>query len=104
LSRHDDKLARLRAQIELPEQEPLEQEKLEQKRASLATDLSRNAAILSPLRRMPPEILSEIFTLTLPSDRAVVERGKIDLRDSPWMLTRICGRWRTVALASSSLW
>ncbi|KAJ7845081.1 hypothetical protein B0H13DRAFT_123634 [Mycena leptocephala] len=104
LSRHDDKLARLRAQIELPEQEPLEQEKLEQKRASLATDLSRNAAILSPLRRMPPEILSEIFMLTLPSDRAVVERGKIDLRDSPWMLTRICGRWRTVALASSSLW
>ncbi|KAJ7911830.1 hypothetical protein B0H13DRAFT_1526697, partial [Mycena leptocephala] len=94
LSAHDDKISQLRAQLE----------RLEQEHTSLATDLSRNTAILSPMRRMPPEILSEIFMLTLPSDRAVLEHGRINMRDSPWVLTHICGRWRIVALASSSLW
>ncbi|KAF7328130.1 F-box domain-containing protein [Mycena venus] len=94
LSRYDDKISRLRAQLE----------RLEQERATAESDLSKNSAIVSPLRRMPAEILFEIFTLTLPSDREVLERGAIDVGDSPWSLTQICGRWRMLALASSSLW
>jgi hypothetical protein len=94
LSNHDDKILRLRAQLE----------RLEQERTPLEADLLRNTAILSPMRRMPPEILAQIFALTLPSDRKVVESGRIDVQDSPWILTRVCGRWRTVAIASSFLW
>ncbi|KAF8143265.1 hypothetical protein K438DRAFT_650423 [Mycena galopus ATCC 62051] len=94
LSRQDDKISRLRTQLE----------RLEQERATVEAEFLRNIAILSPLRRVPAEILSEIFTSTLLPDRKVMGRCNIGLGDSPWVLTHVCGRWRTVALASSSLW
>ncbi|KAJ7658801.1 hypothetical protein DFH06DRAFT_1195953 [Mycena polygramma] len=53
---------------------------------------------------MPPEILSEIFIWTLPSELKVTNRAGVDLRDSPWMLTHICGHWRRVAITLPSLW
>ncbi|KAJ7613628.1 hypothetical protein DFH06DRAFT_144340 [Mycena polygramma] len=94
LSHHDDKLARLRTQYM----------QLQQERVSLSADLRKNKAVLSSLRRMPPEILSEIFVWTLPSELMVTNRAAVDLQDSPWMLTHICGHWRRVAIASPSLW
>ncbi|KAJ7758376.1 hypothetical protein B0H16DRAFT_651163 [Mycena metata] len=97
LSSHDEKISRsgLRTQLKRRTEE----------RESLATDLARNAVILSPLRRLPPEILFEIFSFTLPFDWEVKARGSsLDVKNSPWLLTRICSRWRTVALASSSFW
>ncbi|KAF8874438.1 hypothetical protein BD779DRAFT_1566804 [Infundibulicybe gibba] len=67
--------------------------------------LVRNAhkAILSPLRRFPPELLAEIFT-------AVVSGGVGPLHPEyePYfpaiVLTRICSLWRKVALDSLHLW
>ncbi|KAJ7035932.1 hypothetical protein C8F04DRAFT_1097119 [Mycena alexandri] len=58
------------------------------------------------LRRMLPENTSEIFTWTLPCEQATVKHSAINAttQDSPWLLGRICSRWRTVALASRSLW
>ncbi|KAJ7758356.1 hypothetical protein B0H16DRAFT_650874 [Mycena metata] len=97
LSSHDEKISRsgLRTRLKRRTEE----------RESLATDLARNAVILSPLRRLPPEILFEIFSFTLPFDWEVKARGSsLDVKESPWLLTRICSRWRTVALASSSFW
>ncbi|KAJ7140393.1 hypothetical protein C8R46DRAFT_1320308 [Mycena filopes] len=61
-------------------------------------DVARNAAILSPLRRMPTEMLSEIFSLTLASD------GRTNIKDSPWTLSHTCSRWRAIAIDSPSLW
>ncbi|KAJ6471075.1 hypothetical protein C8R47DRAFT_1023260 [Mycena vitilis] len=94
LSHHDAKLARLRAQYI----------QLQEERATLSADLRKNTAVLSSLRRMPPEILSEIFVWTLPSELMVTNRAAVDLQDSPWMLTHICGHWRRVAIGSPSLW
>ncbi|KAJ7135091.1 hypothetical protein C8R46DRAFT_1325848 [Mycena filopes] len=71
---------------------------------ALVADVARNAAILSPLRWMPVEILSEIFSWTLPSDWELLQRGRIDVRDSPWTLSQTCSRWRTIAIHSPSLW
>ncbi|KAJ7140367.1 hypothetical protein C8R46DRAFT_1135514 [Mycena filopes] len=71
---------------------------------ALMADVARHAAILSPLRRMPAEILSEIFSSTLPSDWELLRRGKFDVNDSPWTLSHTCSRWRTIALTSSLLW
>ncbi|KAJ7602852.1 hypothetical protein DFH06DRAFT_354257 [Mycena polygramma] len=87
----DDEIARMSQQLE----------KLKQKRSSLSTYRAQNGSILSLLRRMPPEILGEIFMRTLPSPR---RRKKIQIADSPWVLTHVCQDWKKIALSIHSLW
>ncbi|KAJ7138073.1 hypothetical protein C8R44DRAFT_661191, partial [Mycena epipterygia] len=74
---------------------------LEEERDSLLNHLVDNAAVISPLRRMPPELLGEIFSWTLPS---IDEGETMNLTDSPWVLTHISSRWRAVAHSTPSLW
>ncbi|KAJ7483501.1 hypothetical protein FB451DRAFT_1364408 [Mycena latifolia] len=77
---------------------------LEITRGLVATHLARNRSILSPLRRMPPEILLDIFSLTLPSILTARRRDRFNVNDVPWTLSHISSYWRSVALASPSLW
>ncbi|KAF7363714.1 hypothetical protein MSAN_01029200 [Mycena sanguinolenta] len=67
-------------------------------------------ALISPWRRLPVEILSEIFLFTLK-----VRGGLRDIRDDeldPWvddragtlLLCKICSAWRAVALRTPALW
>ncbi|KAJ7137956.1 hypothetical protein C8R44DRAFT_559332, partial [Mycena epipterygia] len=77
---------------------------LEEERASLSGHLAENTAILSPLRRTPPEVLGEIFSWTLPSVGALRREGSSGLNDSPWALTHVSSHWRAVALSIPSLW
>ncbi|KAJ7654646.1 hypothetical protein DFH06DRAFT_1092897 [Mycena polygramma] len=79
-------------------------QQLEEERVSLTSFRAQNCAILSPLRRMPPEVLSEVFAWTLPSARDLSRRRKPRLRDSPWILTHVSRCWRTVAVLNPSLW
>ncbi|KAJ6484184.1 hypothetical protein C8R45DRAFT_1000365 [Mycena sanguinolenta] len=51
------------------------------------------------LARVPAEILGEIFSWTLPSLDDV-----LDPDGYPWVLTHVCGSWRSVALSKPSLW
>ncbi|KAJ7239597.1 hypothetical protein B0H12DRAFT_1056600, partial [Mycena haematopus] len=71
---------------------------LEAERDRLSSYRTQSSAILSPLRRMPPEILGEIFSWTIPQDIRR-EEGY-----SPWFLTHISRRWREIAVSTSSLW
>ncbi|KAJ7146563.1 hypothetical protein C8R44DRAFT_898607 [Mycena epipterygia] len=80
-------------------------EQLEAERALLSSYLAQNNAILSPLRRMPSEVLGEIFSWTLlPAVRDASKRGRFDVTDSPWLLTHISSHWRAVSLSTPSLW
>ncbi|KAJ7231037.1 hypothetical protein B0H12DRAFT_1192759, partial [Mycena haematopus] len=72
--------------------------KLEADRDRLSSYRVQSCAILSPLRRIPSEIMGEIFSWTIPKD---VQRGE---GYSPWFLTHINRRWREVAISTSSLW
>ncbi|KAJ7137954.1 hypothetical protein C8R44DRAFT_607011, partial [Mycena epipterygia] len=76
---------------------------LEGERVSLSDHIAENNDILSPLRRMPPEVLGEIFSWTLPSINAL-RFGGFGVTDSPWVLTHISSRWRAVSLSTPSLW
>ncbi|KAJ7230290.1 hypothetical protein GGX14DRAFT_692096 [Mycena pura] len=80
----DDEIARLKARVE--------------------TRRQHNRAILSSLRRIPPELLAEVFLCSLPPEYNDYIRGRYDVKESPWVLTHVCSRWRTVALSTSSLW
>ncbi|KAF9003940.1 hypothetical protein BDQ17DRAFT_1355163 [Cyathus striatus] len=57
-------------------------------------------SLSSPIRRVPPEILSEIFLYCLPPVRFV----RPSSREGPLLLTQVCGAWREVALSIPRLW
>ncbi|SJL02808.1 uncharacterized protein ARMOST_06145 [Armillaria ostoyae] len=58
--------------------------------------------ILSPSRRLPPEVLTEIFI------RCWSLYGRtgppLDPRAVPWTLTHVCRKWRKVAIATPEIW
>ncbi|KAJ7302990.1 hypothetical protein DFH08DRAFT_794142, partial [Mycena albidolilacea] len=75
----------------------------EEERASLLSYRARNKAILSPLRRMPPETMGEIFSWTLPSVRQSWEQPNY-MAGSPWVLSYTSSRWRAISLSTPPLW
>ncbi|KAJ6481629.1 hypothetical protein C8R45DRAFT_307946 [Mycena sanguinolenta] len=76
---------------------------LQDERAALLSYRTQHTAMLSPLRGMPPEVLSEIFSWTLPSTSDALSIGS-DMVQSPWLLTHVSSRWRAVCLSNTSLW
>ncbi|RDB26154.1 hypothetical protein Hypma_006420 [Hypsizygus marmoreus] len=61
-------------------------------------DLYRSA--IAPQRRVPPELLSEIFLKCEPGEIAV----PIQPRKIPWVLGRVCSKWRRISIATLGLW
>ncbi|KAK7436050.1 hypothetical protein VKT23_019353 [Stygiomarasmius scandens] len=75
-------------------------------------------SVLSPLRRLPAEILAWIFLLSLKSRSCSEEDSDVEreLREyldlfsnarrgtGPWGLSWVCSRWRAVTLSTPSLW
>ncbi|KAJ7618986.1 hypothetical protein DFH06DRAFT_1306555 [Mycena polygramma] len=90
----NEKISKLQAQLK----------HLEDERASFLSYRARNSAILSPLRRMPPEVLGEIFVWTLPSPAAPLVCRKFRMGASPWVLTQISSRWRKFSFSTPPLW
>ncbi|KAF7345523.1 ABC protein [Mycena venus] len=90
----DDEISKLQKRVK----------QLKEKRALVSSYRTQNNGILSPLRRMPPEVLGEIFLWTLPTSTEKLERSKFYLADSPWVLTHICSRWRAISVSIPSLW
>ncbi|CAK5270694.1 unnamed protein product [Mycena citricolor] len=72
--------------------------------ASLAQFYAENAPAVSAVRRMPYEVLCEIFRGTLPSVAELHEERKIRTTQFPWVLTQVSRRWRTTAVSLPSLW
>ncbi|KAJ7617770.1 hypothetical protein FB45DRAFT_214534 [Roridomyces roridus] len=66
----------------------------------LERSLEAHIALLSPIRRVPGELLSEIFT-HLSYKRKVGSR-RIDA--PPWLVGNVCRSWRNAALSTSILW
>ncbi|KAJ7131385.1 hypothetical protein C8R44DRAFT_557252, partial [Mycena epipterygia] len=61
----------------------------------------KHTAVMSPIRRVPPEVLSQIFALTLPHTRRFDDKP---IHGPPWRLGHICRSWRRWALADPFLW
>ncbi|KAJ7498110.1 hypothetical protein B0H11DRAFT_832861 [Mycena galericulata] len=77
---------------------------LEEERDSLREYRAQNTAVLSAMRRMPPEILGEIFSWALPSVDEALDRRWFAAQGSPWALTHVSSRWRVIAISIPSLW
>ncbi|KAJ7472636.1 hypothetical protein FB451DRAFT_1089514, partial [Mycena latifolia] len=70
------------------------------KRAHLTEFIDAHLALVSPARRLPEDVVAEIFTAALPSDRNAVMSGA----ESPLLLCHICRAWRRLALSTPRLW
>ncbi|KAJ7888096.1 hypothetical protein B0H14DRAFT_1213320 [Mycena olivaceomarginata] len=72
---------------------------LTRKRDEIVENIRQHRAILSPVRRVPPELVCEILVLSLSSD---------DDEDTPnrppWYFGHICRFWRHCVLAYPALW
>ncbi|KAJ7131390.1 hypothetical protein C8R44DRAFT_774763 [Mycena epipterygia] len=62
----------------------------------------KHTAVLSPIRRVPPEVMGQIFALTLPWHTKRV--GDETMLSPPWRLGHISRTWRHWALADPFLW
>jgi len=70
------------------------------KRDTLQTYTHSHTALIAPIGRLPPEILSEIF-LHCQDEQ---DPRKVRLNKVPLLLGSVCSRWRTIALSTAQLW
>ena len=64
------------------------------------TFLEAHRSLLSPVRRLPPEMLAKIFMHCLPHDKFI----KPAWLQAPLLLGQICAVWRNVAFSTPRLW
>jgi hypothetical protein len=76
-------------------------EQVARQRDEAVDHVHRYRAILSPVRRVPTELICEIFALTL--DTVSSENKEIG-KMPPWHLGHICRSWRLSALGFPSFW
>ncbi|KAF7348243.1 Hexose carrier protein [Mycena sanguinolenta] len=92
-----DELARIDAQIEAME---IALGQLKEQRAALKEPIDAHKALISPMRRIPQDVLLEIFFSCLPTEHNAL----IDPAEAPLVLGRICRHWREVAYSAPMLW
>ncbi|KAJ7094309.1 hypothetical protein C8R44DRAFT_684588, partial [Mycena epipterygia] len=72
---------------------------LERQRAELEEFVSTHRGVLSTMRRLPNEMLCDIFS------RCEDPVAPFDpLESTLWRVVQVCSRWRAVALACPQLW
>ncbi|KAJ7214179.1 hypothetical protein B0H12DRAFT_960109, partial [Mycena haematopus] len=76
---------------------------LRRRRKGAFGHMQRGFSILSVIRRLPSDVLAEIFSHTL-SHIPPYESNRRLLNDSPWVLGRVARVWRTTSISMSSLW
>ena len=74
--------------------------RLEENSAQVRKSLLAHQSLISFARRIPPEVLGEIFYHCLPKTPYIIPKGN----ESPMVLTRVCRRWRNVAISTPHLW
>ncbi|KAK1214990.1 hypothetical protein PQX77_022415 [Marasmius sp. AFHP31] len=97
----DNTIARMKATIAA----------LEAEQARVVEVVARYQTILRPVHRLPPELLTRIFLVSL--DPLIVPENAIartypphslDSSKVPWTLGQVCRTWRQLALQTPGLW
>jgi hypothetical protein len=73
---------------------------LSAQRDEIQVYIDSHKALISHPRRLPPDIVREIFIACLPTGRNAV----MSAREAPLLLCRIYSTWRTIALSTPRLW
>ncbi|KAF7299485.1 hypothetical protein MIND_00898600 [Mycena indigotica] len=75
-------------------------DKFVDERRSIQSQIEGHQALLSPMRRIPVDLLQEIFVVCLPSERYCA----MSAYEAPMLLGRVCSQWRTTAFSTPALW
>ncbi|KAF8217058.1 hypothetical protein K438DRAFT_1704190 [Mycena galopus ATCC 62051] len=70
---------------------------LVKEKEKLDLEIGKHEGAVSPLRRMPTEVLSYIFTFTLPPHQP-------DAESAPWTVSAVCARWREIVISQPRFW
>ncbi|CAA7262161.1 unnamed protein product [Cyclocybe aegerita] len=73
---------------------------LRKRRIALLESTRNHRTLLSLIRRIPQELLQDIFLACLPEDR----NPSMSTDEAPMLLTRVSSYWRQVALTTPQLW
>ena len=73
---------------------------LEENSVHVRGSLLAHQALTSPARRIPPEVLGEVFSHCLPKTPYLTPKDV----ESPMVLTQVCRHWRAVAMTTPRLW
>lgn len=69
---------------------------LEDRKATILKSITAHKSIISPLRRLPPELLQYIFQK--------IYWDPVTTFTLPWSLSQVCRSWRTIVHATPILW
>ncbi|KAK7462429.1 hypothetical protein VKT23_008027 [Stygiomarasmius scandens] len=72
---------------------------LSQKHTEACSHVQNYNTILHPIRRLPPEVLAEIFIST-----SADLTNPLCMKEPPWILAQVCHRWRSIALSLPKLY
>ncbi|KAJ6594712.1 hypothetical protein B0H19DRAFT_1009754, partial [Mycena capillaripes] len=75
-------------------------DKLAAERDGLSAFVEAHKALISPVRRLPLDIIQEIFVACIPIHRNCV----MSASEPPILLGRICSSWRAISLSTPRLW
>ena len=94
ISRVDEKISHLQSMID----------ELSREREVLSSFVDAHRALLSGIRRLPSELLQEIFTYCVPDDRRYDPDALINCAKAPILLGRVCSSWRRTVISTPHLW
>ncbi|KAJ7181025.1 hypothetical protein C8R46DRAFT_1187263 [Mycena filopes] len=90
LKQIDDQIAELQKAID----------ELVEERERVASFAEPHKDLISPFRRLPLDVIQEIFVACLPTHRNCV----MSALEAPVLLGRICSAWRIISLGTPQLW
>ena len=90
LARLDSEVARAQAVVE----------RLSKQQAETRKCVEIHESLLSPIRKLPPELLAEIFLCSLRAEVFLIPNANL----VPLVLLKVCRIWRTIALGTPQLW
>ncbi|KAE9387109.1 hypothetical protein BT96DRAFT_756711, partial [Gymnopus androsaceus JB14] len=76
---------------------------LTRRKDALLIDIASVRNLLSPIRRVPVEILSEIFELSCLPDNGIVTASH-DIVRRTTTLSKVCVAWRNASISTPRLW
>lgn len=108
VTRHEKRLLSINSQISYLSLSVnalrLQIDALQDLRSNTTTAMELQNAILAPIRRVIPEILGEIFFHFLTPWDPLDGCQPQTLDYAPWLLARVCRKWRRVAFGTPQLW
>jgi hypothetical protein len=94
ISKLDDEMSRLQVVMG----------QLAAERQSLERSLEEHRSIVAPIRRIPLDVLSEIFVFCADSSGSNSNSKCFDVTQAPLQLSFVCNKWRGLAISMSQLW